>query len=121
MHALFELVKKDPETWTPIEKLGAVMPLIGEPQVGDFMAEQDGRSAFFCTEVLRVRVARSDASGVHFEASRGIPNWFNQVQSSFQATPDGVLFGGIKLKAGDSLVLDNMVVRVESASEATAS
>lgn len=44
MHALFEMVSKDPETWTPIEKLGPVMQLIGEPQVGDFMAEPDGQT-----------------------------------------------------------------------------
>lgn len=121
MHALFEMVNKDPETWTPIEKLGPVMQLIGEPQVGDFMAEQDGRTTFLCTEVTRVRVSRADKDGIHFEAGRGIPNWFQHAQSAFQATPNGILFGGVKLDAGDYLVVDGMQIRVEKACEAAAS
>ena len=121
MHALFEMVSKDPETWTPVEKLGPVMPLIGEPQVGDFMAEQDGRSVFLCTEVTRVRVSKVQGINIQFEAGRGIPNWFHHVQNAIQATPAGVFFGGVKIEEGDHLVANGMQVRLEKASETAAS
>lgn len=121
MHALFEMVCKDPETWTPIEKLGPVMALVGEPQVGDFMAEQGGRTVFLCTEVMRVRVSKIDGINIQFESGRGIPNWFNHVRNAIQASPDGVFFGGMPLEEGDHLVADGMSVRLEKASEAAAS
>lgn len=121
MHALFEMVSKDPETWTPIEKLGQVMQLIGEPQVGDFMAEQGGQTVFLCTEVTRVRVSKVQGIQIEFEAGRGIPNWFHQVQNAIQATPAGVFFGGVQIAAGDHLVADGRTVRLEKASEAAAS
>lgn len=50
MHELFELVKKDPETWTPISKLGPVMRLSGEPQVGTSWRR---RAAAPCSSVPR--------------------------------------------------------------------
>lgn len=118
MHALFEMVSKDPETWTPIEKLGPVMQLIGEPKVGDFMAEQGGQTVFLCTEVTRVRVSKVEGINIQFEAGRGIPNWFHQVQNAIQATPGGIFFGGMQIHEGDHLVADGRTVRLEKASEA---
>lgn len=119
MHALFEMVSKDPETWTPIEKLGPVMRLSGEPQVGDFMAEQGGRSVFLCTEVTRVRVSKVEGINIQFEAGRGIPNWFQQARSAIIATPEGIFYAGVAMGAGDELVLDGSVIRLEKASEVT--
>lgn len=121
MHELFELVKMDPETWTPVEKLGPVMRLIGEPQVGDFMASMNGQSVFLCTEVTRVRVSKVEYGQLEIEAGRGIPNWFGQAQSAMAATPDGIFYAGVKLGVGDELVLDGMTIRLEKASEAATS
>jgi hypothetical protein len=121
MHALFEMVSKDPETWTPIDKLGPVMRLIGEPQVGDFMAEENGVSVFLCTEVTRVRVSKLSGVNIEFEAGRGIPNWFQQAQTAILATPDGIFYAGVQLGVGDELVLDGMAIRLEKAREAAAS
>ena len=121
MHALFEMVSKDPETWTPIEKLGPVMQLIGEPQVGDFMAEQGGQTVFLCTEVTRVRVSKVEGINIQFESGRGIPNWFQQAQSAIAATPAGIFYAGVQMGVGDELVFDGMSIRLEKACEAAAS
>lgn len=121
MQELFELVKMDPETWTPIEKAGPTMRLIGEPQIGDFMASDGVRSVFLCKEVTRVRVSKIEQGQLEIEAGRGIPNWFGQAQQAMAATLDGVFFGGVKMGVGDELVLDGMAIRLEKASEAAAS
>jgi hypothetical protein len=121
MIALFEMVQKDPETWSPISKVGSVMRLIGEPQLGDFMAEEGGRSVFLCTEVTRVRVAKVEGMHIQFEAGRGIPNWFQQVQSAIQATPNGIFYAGMQIHEGDYLVADGRAVRLEKASAVKAS
>lgn len=115
---LFELVLKDPETWTPIEKLGAVMQLIGEPQVGDFMAEQNGVTSFLCVEAKRVRVSKIENGHIQFEAGRGIPNWFQQAGGAIVASPAGIFYAGVQMHVGDELVLDGTTIRLEKASEA---
>lgn len=121
MHALFELVNKDPETWRPISKLGPVMKLIGEPQVGDFMVEDGDHHTFLCTEVTRVRVSKLDLGNIEFEAGRGIPNWFQQAQSAIAATPAGIFYAGVQMGVGDELVFDGMSIRLEKACETAAS
>ena len=121
MHALYELVKLDPETWTPVDKIGPVMRLLGEPQVGDFLAEEGGRTVFLCKEVTRVRVSKVEHGELEIEAGRGVPNWFQQAQSAMAATPDGIFFGGVPLAVGDELIFDGTVIRLEKKREAAAS
>lgn len=121
MIALFEMVQKDPETWSPISKVGSVMRLIGEPQLGDFMAEEGGRSVFLCTEVTRVRVAKVEGMHIQFEAGRGIPNWFQQAHAAIQASPEGIFYAGMQMHAGDELVFTGTTIRLEKASAVKAS
>lgn len=119
MHELYELVKKDPETWSPIAAMGPVMRLIGEPQVGDFMATEAGSTVFLCTEATRVRVSKLENGHIEFEAGRGIPNWFQQARSAIIATPQGIHYAGVPLGVGDELVMDGMSIRLEKSSEVT--
>jgi len=115
---LFELVHKDPEVWTPIKELGPVMQLIGEPQEGDFMAEQGGRTTLLCREVTRVKVLNVKGTNIDFEIDRGVPNWLQQAQQAMMAGPEGVFFGGVRVESGDTLVLDGRAIRLEKSREA---
>lgn len=121
MHELFELVHKDPEVWSPVPAIGAVMRLSGEPQVGDFMAVQNGASVFLCKEVSSVRIVKVDGVNIQFDMGRGIPTWFQQAQSAIQATPGGIFFRGKPMQEGDSLVFDGCFITLEKESATEAS
>lgn len=121
MHELFELVQQDPEVWTPILELGAVMPLQGEPQVGDFMAVHNGVSSFLCHEANRVEIAKLEGNNIQFRTDRGVPNWLQQATSALTVTPRGFFYRGVQLAAGDALVYDGCFVSVEKVSAAEAS
>lgn len=119
MYELFELVHKDEaEVWSPIEKLGAVMPIVGEPLVGDFMAVQGDVSTFLCREVTRVKIAKLQGQNIQFEIGRGVPNWFEQAKNHLKVTPRGFFFQGRQLKEGDDLVYDGFFITVETPSAA---
>lgn len=117
MHELFELVQKEEgEVWRPVAKLGAVMPLIGEPLVGDFMAVQDGVTTFLCQEVNRVRIRKLEGQNLQFEVGRGVPNWLQGVKSHLRVTPQGFFLHSRQLKEGDELVFDGCFISVETPS-----
>lgn len=119
MYELFELVHTDEaEVWSPIEKLGAVMPIIGEPQVGDFMAVQAGVSTFLCREVTRVKIQSLQGQNLQFEIDRGVPNWLHQATNALRVTPRGFFFQGRQLNEGDELVYNGSSITVETPSAA---
>ena len=118
MYELFELVcVEGAEVWSPISKLGAVMQLDGEPQLGDFMAVQNGITTFLCPEATRVRVKKLEGSEIQFEIGRGIPNWFREAQSLLRVTQQGFFLRAQKLKVGDEIVYDGLFITVETPSE----
>ena len=121
MHELFELVQQDPEVWSPISKLGAVMEIRGTPQVGDFMAVHNGVSSFLCGEANRVEIESLEGNNMRLLMGRGVPNWLQQATSALRVTQRGIFYQGVQLAAGDAFVYDGCFITVEKASAAEAS
>lgn len=118
MHELYELVlKEEVEVWSPVKEIGAVMPLNGDPQVGDFMVVHGDTNVFMCRECTRVKIKTLNAGELQFEVERGQPNWLNQAVQAIKFTPRGAFFSGRELKQGDYLVFDGRVISVETPNE----
>lgn len=115
----FELVLKEPETWTPTVHPESVMKVHGELQLGDFMVTDGKTSTFLGKEDTRLMITRFDPQGIGLKFGRGIPNWVNHIAEYVQVTPTGTLFSGVPIAVGDFIVFDGMFLRLEKANAET--